>query len=42
MLGLALAALALRLGKNLLPKSLPRINEIGLNWRFVGFALCLE
>ena len=41
MLGLALAALALRVGKNLLPESLPRINEIGLNWQVVGFALLL-
>ena len=41
MLGLALAALALRVGKNLLPESLPRLNEIGLNWKVVGFALLL-
>jgi predicted permease len=41
MLGLALAALALRVGKNLLPESLPRINEIALNWQVVGFALLL-
>ena len=41
MLGLALAALALRVGKNLLPESLPRLNEIGLNWQVVGFALLL-
>jgi putative ABC transport system permease protein len=40
-LGLALAALALRLGKNLLPESLPRLNEIALNWKVVGFALLL-
>jgi putative ABC transport system permease protein len=40
-LGLALAALALRVGKNLLPESLPRLNEIGLNWKVVGFALLL-
>jgi predicted permease len=40
-LGLALAALALRAGKSLLPESLPRINEIALNWNVVGFALLL-
>jgi predicted permease len=40
-LGLALAALALRVGKNLLPESLPRLNEIALNWKVVGFALLL-
>jgi predicted permease len=41
MLGLALAGLALRVGRNLLPESLPRLNEIGLNWKVVGFALLL-
>lgn len=40
-LGLALAALALQLGKSLLPESLPRIGEISLNWYVVGFALLL-
>ena len=40
-LGLALAAVALRVGKSMLPESLPRINEIGLNWNVVGFALLL-
>lgn len=40
-LGLLLAATALRVGKSLLPESLPRINEIGLNWNVVGFALAL-
>jgi predicted permease len=40
-LGLVLAALALRVGKSLLPESLPRINEIALNWQVVGFALLL-
>ncbi|WP_058186914.1 ABC transporter permease [Terracidiphilus gabretensis] len=38
-LGLALAAVALRVGKSMLPESLPRISEIGLNWNVVGFAL---
>jgi putative ABC transport system permease protein len=41
LLGLALAGLALRVGKNLLPESLPRISEIGLNWNVAGFALLL-
>jgi len=41
LLGLVMAAMALRVGKSLLPESLPRINEIGLNWSVVGFALLL-
>lgn len=41
LLGIGLAALALRVGKNLLPESLPRINEINLNWPVMGFALLL-
>jgi len=41
LLGLVMAAIALRVGKTLLPESLPRINEIGLNWSVVGFALLL-
>jgi putative ABC transport system permease protein len=41
MLGLALAGLALGIGKNLLPESLPRISEIALNWQVAGFALLL-
>ena len=40
-LGLILAAVALRVGKSMLPESLPRISEIGLNWNVVGFALLL-
>ena len=40
-LGLCLAVLALRLGRSLLPESLPRINEITLNWNVTGFALLL-
>ena len=40
-LGLALAAVALRVGVSLLPETLPRINEIGLDWVVVGFALGL-
>jgi putative ABC transport system permease protein len=41
LLGLILAATALRVGKSMLPESLPRISEIGLNWNVVGFALGL-
>jgi len=41
LLGIALAAVALRVGKSLLPESLPRIGEIGLNWKVIGFALLL-
>src|SRR6201999_1392576 len=40
-LGLALAGAVLRVGRTLLPESLPRINEIALNWNVVGFALLL-
>jgi predicted permease len=40
-LGIALAAIALRVGKSFLPESLPRIDEIGLNWTVIGFALLL-
>ncbi|MFY9853503.1 MAG: ABC transporter permease [Terracidiphilus sp.] len=40
-LGLALAAMALQVGKSMLPESLPRVSEIGLNWNVVGFALLL-
>ncbi len=39
--GLALAAAALRGGVSLLPETLPRIREIGLDWQVVGFALGL-
>ena len=40
-LGIVLAAVALRVGKSFLPESLPRIDEIGLNWTVIGFALLL-
>ncbi len=40
-LGLLMAMVALRVGRSMLPESLPRINEIGLNWTLVGFALAL-
>lgn len=39
--GLMLAAVALRVGVSLLPETLPRINEIGLDWAVVCFALGL-
>jgi predicted permease len=41
LVGLILAAVALRVGKSLLPESLPRMNEIALNWKVAGFALLL-
>jgi predicted permease len=41
LVGLALAAAALRLGISLLPETLPRIREIGLNWPVMAFALGL-
>jgi predicted permease len=41
MIGLALAAGALRVGVSLLPQTLPRVNEIGLNWPVMLFALGL-
>jgi predicted permease len=41
LLGVGLAALALAIGKNLLPETLPRMNEITLNWTVVGFAFLL-
>jgi predicted permease len=40
-IGLALAAVALRVGVSLLPQTLPRINEIGLDWPVMLFALGL-
>jgi len=41
LLGLALAAIALRVGISWLPETLPRINEIGLDWQVVAFAITL-
>jgi predicted permease len=38
-IGLALAAVALRVGVSRLPQTLPRINEIGLDWTVMLFAL---
>jgi putative ABC transport system permease protein len=41
MLGVMLAAGALRVGVSLLPETLPRIEEIGLDWQVVVFGLGL-
>ncbi len=41
LLGLAAAAIALRVGVSFLPETLPRINSIGLDWTVAGFALAL-
>ena len=41
LVGLGLAATALQVGRSLLPESLPRIDEISLNWAVVGFSLLL-
>ena len=40
-LGLILAAIALRVGVSWLPENLPRIHEIGLDWQVVLFAIVL-
>jgi predicted permease len=40
-LGLALAAAALRVGVSLLPETLPRVREIGMDWPVMLFALGL-
>ena len=40
-LGLILAAIALRVGVSFLPETLPRIDSIALDWRVVGFASLL-
>ena len=39
MVGLVFASVVLRVGVKMLPETLPRINEIGLDWQVVGFAL---
>jgi predicted permease len=41
-LGLALAIVGLRVGISRLPETLPRIHEIGLDWRLVSFAIALS
>jgi putative ABC transport system permease protein len=40
-LGLLLASAALRIGVKMLPETLPRVSDIGLDWRVVVFALLL-
>jgi len=40
-IGLVLADVALRVGVSLLPQTLPRVNEIGLDWPVMLFALGL-
>jgi putative ABC transport system permease protein len=40
-LGLVLAAVCLRVGVSRLPETLPRISEIGLDWKVVSFAIIL-
>jgi putative ABC transport system permease protein len=41
LLGLALAAVALRVGVSFLPENLPRVSSISLDWKVVGFAFVL-
>ena len=41
LLGIGLAALALAIGKTFLPETLPRMNEISLDWSVVGFAFLI-
>jgi predicted permease len=41
LLGLALAAIAMRVGISRLPDTLPRLDEISLDWQVVGFAIVL-
>src|SRR6185312_3070915 len=40
-LGLGLASVLLRVGVSMLPETLPRVSEIGLDWAVVAFALVL-
>jgi putative ABC transport system permease protein len=39
--GLVFASVALRVGIKMLPETMPRINEIALDWKVAGFALVL-
>jgi predicted permease len=41
LLGIALAAIAIRVSISLLPETLPRINDIRMNWAVIGFAVLL-
>ena len=40
-LGLICAGISLKVGKSVLPESLPRVNEISLSWQVIAFALGL-
>jgi predicted permease len=42
LVGLAFASAVLRVGLRLLPETLPRLNEIGLDWRVVAFAVAIS
>jgi predicted permease len=42
MLGIGLAALAVRLGRSWVPASLPRVDDIQLNWTVVAFTVALS
>jgi len=42
LLGLALASAALRVGVSFLPETMPRVSEIGLDWKVGAFALGLS
>ena len=42
LLGLALAAFGLRIGIVMLPETLPRVNEIGLDWQVAAFAVAIS
>jgi putative ABC transport system permease protein len=41
LLGVALAALAIRVGVSRLPETLPRLDEISLDWQVIAFAMIL-
>jgi putative ABC transport system permease protein len=41
LLGVALAAVAVRIGVSRLPETLPRLDEISLDWQVVAFAIIL-
>ncbi len=41
LLGIGIAAYALRVSLTLLPENMPRIDEIGLNWPVIAFAVLL-
>ena len=41
LLGVGMAATAIYAGRQLLPDTLPRVAEVGLNWKIVAFALAV-